>query len=235
MVVARAGDEESQPLGVAEQLRPVSVVVVAVPDLDPAEAGGREVAERGQVHDGPPARTRVREHRDAAGVVDDPDRLLGRRRPVRLVVAALPVQDAVERGRSVGDDAERDERVCDVRPPDGRAGRRVLLDVLPGERVVATDGVHHALGPRHPLGADALALTHERRRLWVEQVAQHVHAGRPDLRGELDTGQQRDADLARRVARLSPARDGVVVGERDDAQPGRGRRAHDVGRRIRAV
>jgi hypothetical protein len=145
------------------------------------------------------------------------------------------VQQRVERLGAVGDDLLRHEGVGDVRPPDGGAGRDVGHQLVPADRVAGVlELADDRPRPRHPVVERHGHLVGQRGVRRVDAVAEQVQADAVEDGRDLGAAQQPQAG-GQGVERLGPARHGVVVGERDDVQPGRGRGPHQRSRRLGAV
>jgi hypothetical protein len=155
---------------------------------------------------------------------------------VLLHVCPAPVgEPLVGEGVAHGlDDAQFHQRRGDVRPSD-RAVAGDPCDLLPGDRdaqvvELGDDG----LGARHPVVAGQFPLGEQGGFLGVEEVGQQVHADAVEPAGQLRAGDQGEPG-GQRGAGLRVAPGGVVVGQRDHVESGRGGVAHQVGRGVRAV
>ncbi|OEI69251.1 hypothetical protein Cus16_1090 [Curtobacterium sp. ER1/6] len=236
VVVARPGDEQAVPLRPVEQGALAVREVLAVVDLEAAEPGVDEFAERRFIDDDPArGRRRVRDDRDAAGRPDQLHPAQGRRGIVRLVVAGGRVQDPAEGGAPVGLEPAGDERVGDVRAADGRTVAGLRDHVVPGDRVVAADPFDHAPSAGEPAVADAGRLLDEARVGRVDEVAEHVDAPVPDAGAQLEAGHQRHRSVADGGDRIVPARGGVVVRQGDAVESGRGGCGNECGGALGAV
>ena len=160
----------------------------------------------------------MRERRDAAGVVNAREHLFGRRADARHERRPAGRQPALERLGDVRHVPAVDQRARDPRPADGLASNRSSPGCRIGVRVehdaVRASRVDHLA---HAIDA-ALALLGEkrlqRRRVGVDEVAEHVDVGAVDDGRDLDAGDELDAARARRPRppRRQPA-DRVVIGD----------------------
>ena len=137
------------------------------------------------------------------------------------------------------DDAGLDQGPRHVRPAH-HAAAGALDDVAPGDRVAGVgEGGHDPLAAAEPLVAQPGPLRRQRRVPGVEEVGQQVHADRRRSRGEPAAGQLHARDDGQPVGpgplRLGPPCGGVVVGERDDVQPGTDGGGEQLGRCVGAV
>ena len=221
MVVAAARRPEAVGACDLPQSGALGLAVLAVVDLDGQEPGadhrledllGHVLAAAGGGG--------MRGDRDASGLPDRGDGDLGGRRVVAHVVGGAGREDRGEGRAPVGDDARGHEGVGDVRAPQrGGLPRDLLLHLVPGDRVVAGDGLDHGTGAVAPGGAGPLQLVGQRRlRAGVGQQREDVDARAPVLGGDLDAGDDGDAVGARGRAGVVPAGGRVVVGQRDDVQ-----------------
>lgn len=121
-----------------------------------------------------------------------------------------------------------------MRPSHGPVARDAR-DLFPGDRYPQLLELgDHALGARHPVVAHQLALGEQVGLRGVEEVGQHVHADAVETAGELGAGDEGEP-RGQRGHRLRVSAGGVVVGQRDDVETGRGGIAHQLGRGVRTV
>ncbi|CAM5591832.1 hypothetical protein STENM36S_08447 [Streptomyces tendae] len=207
-----------------------------VVDLDAVEPGGRQVGDRFLGH-----RTAalggggVREHGHPSRTLDQPERLEGVGLVLLDVGPATVGQPVLGEGVVHGrDDAQFHQGGGHVRSAD-RAVPGDPGDLLPGDgHTQFVELGDHALGPRHPVVPDQLALGEQGGLLGIEEVGQHVHADAVEAAGELGTGDE-DEPLGQRGDGLGMSAGGVVVRQRDDVETGRRGLAHQLGRGVRAV
>jgi len=178
---------------------------------------------------------RVGQHGDAAGRPDQGHGPHGVQRVpghVRRAAGTDPLRaERVGRG---GHGPRRGERAGDMRPADHAAGGDVL-DLLPGHRdALGGEPPDHLAGPGEPGVPDLRGLRGQLRVGRVEQVAEHVHAVALEPAREFHAGQQGEPGGQGRGGLRVPG-DCVVIGQRDDVQPGRRGPGDHVGRRGRAV
>ena len=218
-----------------EEERAALGIVLPVPDFEPGEPGLHELLDDILCHPTFSARPGMREHRDATRPADQPDGVERARRVVRDVVPTAPVEDRLERGHPTLCDTFRDERVCDVRAADSRPRLRDREHVVPVEVVVGSDHSHHALGARDSRSAHLLHLRKHDLVGGIDEVAKHMHARVVQLRGELDSGDERHPGLSCRDACLGPASGRVVVGEGDHVEACLRCLSNDLARRFGAI
>jgi hypothetical protein len=236
VVVTRPGDDQVVFLGELGQPCAGIGLVLPVVQLESEQAGFDELGQPRLRHDvAHPTGCRVREHRHAPGRPNQPDRLHRRRRIVRLVIAGSPVQDPGERLAAGERVATRDQGVGDMRTPNGGIRRCLCEHVVPGERVIGADPLHHLLGADEPGLTDPRCLGDNRGVRWVEQVGQQVHAGVLHAGAEFHSGNEGDSAAAGDSRRLGPARGRVVVRECDGSEAGDGRCADESARSFGAV
>ena len=125
--------------------------------------------------------------------------------------------------RRCADGRWRRRRRRDGRPPPRRCR-------CPGRGAGRRSAASARRAPRAPAGAPPAAAGGR-----VGQVGEQVDAASGVLAADLHAAHQRDAGLDRRLARLVPPLGGVVVGQREDVEPGGRGGAHDLPRRQRAV
>ena len=123
----------------------------------------------------------------------------------------------------------RDQRVRDMGPAHRAVGGREGQDLLPRDREVRGQVVHHA--PR--AGAPVLDRPGERPVQGgvggIHQVAEQVDGDAVGGARDLDPAQQRDARLPDGGRRLVPTGEGVVVGQADHGQAGVAGGPHQLG------
>ena len=212
------------------------VGIVTVVDLESEKACVNKLGDRGFLdHAVTPVGCRMRQHGHSASGNNHFHTVERAWRVILLVVAALPMQDALKRCASVGDMAARDKRVGDVWTTDGPAVDGLRQHVRPGDVVVGGDAVNNTLSPMQPAVADPCRLAHNRRVCGVEQVREHVHARWAEIGAQLHPGQNLHATKGCCAKRFVPPCGRVVVGEGDGAEPGGGGRMDELCRRFRPV
>ena len=183
-----------------------------------------------------PPHARVRDHADAAGLVDDRERVDGCER-VLLDVRAATVADERVGVRVVldRDHAGLHQRLRDVRADDVLAGGD-LPDAFEAHGVAELlELLHHPLAPPQPRLLQPEQLGLELQVLLVRPVREDVKTHTVVLRGELDAGDQLQAGQRGCGPGLGDAGDGVVVGEGHGLQSALPAQIEQLGRRQRAV
>jgi hypothetical protein len=210
--------------------------VVAVVDLEADHAGvghpfDQLVRHRGLVAPHPGVRkdadaTRASDERDGVDRVEGVLRDAG-----RPAVGDVPVERLL-----LGlDDPGLDHRLRDVRPNDVAAARD-LADAFERDRQPERlELLDHELAAAQTRVTQTSELLAKGGIVDVRPEAEDVDARAEVLGGELDAGNDVDADLDARRRRLLEAVGRVVVRERDDVELALGRQTNELGRRERAV
>src|SRR5690554_635598 len=110
-----------------------------------------------------------------------------------------------------------------------------LKYVIPGNRKVSTQPLHHLLRPPH--AATARELQHLDNVLVIGPVpvTEHVDSDAVVVTRHLDAGHKGDAQRGGSLTRLTPARNRVVIRERYDVQSCGGGLVHYLGGGARAI
>ncbi|GAV94415.1 hypothetical protein ADENT20671_1184 [Actinomyces denticolens] len=158
----------------------------------------------------------------------------GVERPVERVVGAGDGQGAGEGGVPVLEGARSDERVGDMGPADGVAGR-LGEHVLPRDGVIDGDALDHAPGAGSPGVAGMGEGLGEGRAPGVEEVGEQVKGDAARGAGDLGAAQEGHARGRHGGRGLVPADRRVVVGQADDVEARLDGRPHELRRGVRAV
>ena len=136
--------------------------------------------------------------------------------------AAAP-DEAVERLTHVRGPAPAHDGPGDVRPPDG-AAVGVAQDIVEVERDArALSRITISLPAADPVGPAAGQEGFQLGRLGGQEVPQHVHLAPGRGGAELAPAHHPDAEALAGGERLGNTGQGIVIGERDGAEAGRGR------------
>lgn len=240
VVVTRPGAQQSEFGSKHPQPRARLGVVIGVIDLQGKQSGNGH--RRGYVvghHRSAFDRARVGENGHATSSAHQPDRFEGTKRVLVDVRPASRTDPFI--GESTGHiryDARLDKRARDVRPPDGAAVGDLAHPLGSDRYAEPLQLCDHVVRAARTIGAQSFARRRKLRLVGIEEIRQQVqrHPALTDehLTGDLRTGHQSEPGGQRCSGRCMTG-DGVVVGQRNNVEPGFGGAPDHIGRRLRPV